>query len=550
MDMDQKVIDPEELSAQDKMAKSSFWLTVGDTGSRILGAVYVIPWVRMMGENGNLANALYGMGYNLYALFLMLSTAGIPSAISKQIAHYNSRGEYATSRKLFHRALVLMAGLGFVAGAFMWVTSPWLAQVSGGEANLIPVIRSLAVSVVVLPPMSVLRGYFLGQSKMAPVAKSQVFEQIARVFYMLAATFVIMSVLKGDYGTAVMHSTLAAFVGAIASYITLLLSYRKDKIGFDVKVENSVGKVKLNTKDLILETIQEAIPFIILGTAITLFKLVDQVTFVNWMKGFTEYSGDQLRILYALFNFNPDKLTMVVVGFATSMSLAGIPLITEAKTRGNHKGLAELISNNLQLFAFVMIPATFGMVALAFPLNTMFYGASHLGTGVLIEATFCALILGLFMMTSQMLQGMYENTSAIAFFLCGLIVKLIFQYPCIRLFEVYGPLVATMLGFGVTCGLNLYKLYKVSRFNRLITARRTVLITLMSLVMLVFVLLTKFLLGFVLSPERAVSSFIMILIVAAVGVAVYGYMALKIRLADKLLGSTAERIRRVLHLKK
>lgn len=90
-----------ELTTQEKMAQGSAWMTMGNIGSRLLGAIYILPWYYWMGANADKANALFGMGYNVYALFLMISTAGIPSAIAKQISFYNSRQEYRTSQKLF-----------------------------------------------------------------------------------------------------------------------------------------------------------------------------------------------------------------------------------------------------------------------------------------------------------------------------------------------------------------------------------------------------------------------------------------------------------------
>ena len=60
------------------------------------------------------------------------------------------------------------------------------------------------------------------------------------------------------------------------------------------------------------------------------FKLVDQYTFVRIMKEFTQYSNDQLLDMMAIFGSNPDKLTMVVIGLATSMASTGLPLISEA----------------------------------------------------------------------------------------------------------------------------------------------------------------------------------------------------------------------------
>lgn len=539
----------QSLSAQERMARGSSWLTLGNVGSRLLGAIYVVPWFYWLGSDQYQANALFNMGYNFYALFLMISTAGIPAAFSKQTAHYNSLNEYATSRRLFKNALAVMAVFGAICSGVMYLSAPWLASISGGGSDLIPVIRSLSVAVLIIPCMSIIRGYFQGQHDMMPYAISQLAEQVARIFYMLLATFFIMKVGSGKYVEAVVQSTFAAFLGAIASILVLLYFFQKNRVRMDYLVEHSANKVKLDTKELILETIREAIPFIIIGTGITIFKLVDQVTFVRTMQGFTTYSESQLQKLFSIFSANPDKLTMVVIGLATSMASTGLPLITEATTLNRRDDLAKLISNNLQLFAFVMLPATFGMMVLAYPLNTFFYAPSHLGTQVLLVACIAGLFLGLYSMTSSMLQGMYENGSAIAYFVIGLLVKLLVQYPLIRVFEVYGPLFSTMIGFAVICGLNLWKLQKVSRFNAVLTFRRVVLIFLMSLGMTVLALVTRQILGIFLNTNSKMQSLVMILLVAAVGGGVYVFMALKTRLADKLLGKMADTIRRKLHLK-
>ena len=90
-----------QTNAQEKMVQSTAWLTIGNIFSRLLGAVYVIPWIAWMQPHGLEANYLYTKGYNVYALFLMISTAGIPAAVAKQTARYNSMNEYGLSKKFY-----------------------------------------------------------------------------------------------------------------------------------------------------------------------------------------------------------------------------------------------------------------------------------------------------------------------------------------------------------------------------------------------------------------------------------------------------------------
>ena len=60
--------------------------------------------------------------------------------------------------------------------------------------------------------------FFQGFNNMKPYALSQIAEQIIRVIWMLLATFFIMKIGTGDYVTAVVQSTFAAFIGMLASY--------------------------------------------------------------------------------------------------------------------------------------------------------------------------------------------------------------------------------------------------------------------------------------------------------------------------------------------
>lgn len=63
---------------------------------------------------------------------------------------------------------------------------------------------------------------------MKPYALSQIAEQIIRVIWMLLATFFIMKIGTGDYVTAVVQSTFAAFIGMLASYGVLFFYLWKE----------------------------------------------------------------------------------------------------------------------------------------------------------------------------------------------------------------------------------------------------------------------------------------------------------------------------------
>ena len=46
-------VDQPILTNQEKMVKGSAWMTASNIISRMLGAIYIIPWYAWMGEHGN-----------------------------------------------------------------------------------------------------------------------------------------------------------------------------------------------------------------------------------------------------------------------------------------------------------------------------------------------------------------------------------------------------------------------------------------------------------------------------------------------------------------
>lgn len=537
-----------QLSQQEQMVRGAAWLTIGNFLSRLLGAIYIIPWYAWMGRFGAQANALFGMGYNIYALFLLVSTVGIPVAVAKQVAKYNTKNQKDTSFYLIREFLKLMLLLGAIFALAMYVFSPLMAAWSGGGEDLVRVMRSLTLAVLVFPAMSVLRGFFQGFNNLKPYAVSQIAEQLIRVIWMLLTAFYIMKLGSGNYVEAVTQSTFAAFIGMLASIAVLIYFLWKEKMLSRV-FSKKPDHVTVDTKSLVIETTKEAIPFVVTGSAVQIFQIIDQWTFSNTMSLFTNYSKASLDIMFAYFAANPNKLTMILIAVATAVSGTGIPLLTENFVKKDKKAAAHLVINNIQMLTMFLLPAILGSVILAKPLYTIFYGQSdQLALNLFIAALIQTLFLAFYTLFSPMLQALFENRKALIYFAYGLIVKLVLQIPCIYLLQAYGPLLATAIGLLVPIVLSYKQIHKVTSFSQTIVFRSNLLIAILTLLMGLVVALVTLGLGLVLSPDGRINSMIYILLVGTVGVAFYGYLTLKTRLLDKMLGSRAAALRKTFRI--
>ncbi|MDF7669532.1 polysaccharide biosynthesis protein [Lactobacillus sp. ESL0703] len=538
-----------EQNTQDTFIKGSAWMTFGSITSRILGALYIIPWFIWMQPYGNIANALTARSYNIYSIFILISTAGIPGAVAKQVAKYNALNEYGVGRKLFRKGLMLMVALGIVSAIIMYVASPLLASNgSRSDPRQVAVMRSLSYAILIIPILSIMRGYFQGYTDMMPSAVSQFVEQLARVVWMLLTAYVIMQVQHGSFVDAVVQSNLAAAIGAVFGIAILVwfLFSRRHKLN-DL-VANSNNEIEVSTMGLFGEIIAQAIPFIIIDAGIQLFYLVDQYTFHPMIASLVKVSYNTIETWYALFALNANKLIMIIVSLASAMAVTAIPLLSAAHAKHDFHGISEQIGNTLDLFLFVMIPAAFGMAAISTPIYTIFYGYDKLGSNILYLSSFTAISLGLFTVLMAVLQGLSENGLAIKYLVLGLIIKIIAQYPMVYVFKVYGPLVATNLGMLVIIFLALKHLQVSYNFNSSRTSRRFIGITSFSIIMFLLVLAVEKGLELVLNPVVRWQALLIVAVAVLVGGIFYVFAAIKSELAQKILGDKIVPILRKLHI--
>ena len=539
---------PTNNKSKKQMRLGTAWLTASNFISRFLGAIYIIPWYIWMGKHGAEANGLFTMGYNIYAWFLLISTAGVPVAVAKQVAKYNTMDQKDHSFTLIREFLKFMLLLGVIFAVVMYLLSPFFARVSGVGKELIPVMQSLSWAVLVFPAMSVIRGFFQGFNNLKPYAMSQIAEQVIRVIWMLLATFFIMKLGTKDYVAAVTQSTFAAFVGMFASMAVLVYFLWKTNLLTSI-LHKPANSAEINSRALLVDTIREAIPFIITGSAIQLFQIIDQMTFINTMKWFTNYSNSQLVVMFSYFSANPNKITMILIAVATSIGGVGIPLLTENYVKGDLKAAARLVQDNLSMLLLFLLPATIGSVLVARPLYTIFYGRpDSLALGLFIFAMLQTIILGIYTVLSPMIQALFQNRKAIIYFGYGVLVKLILQIPFIYLFRAYGPLLATTIGLIVPIILMYQHIRQVTGLNQTILFKRSLLIGILTAIMALLIAIVEVVLGFVFHPSGRISSMLYLVIIGGLGMAIYGAMALRVRLLDRFIGEKAQTLRQKFHI--
>ncbi|WP_160724050.1 putative polysaccharide biosynthesis protein [Bacillus sp. USDA818B3_A] len=529
---------------QSKLLRGTFILTLGTILSKIIGLIYVIPFYQIVGKQGT---QLYSYGYVPYTIFISIATAGVPLAVSKFIAKYNALEEYAVGRKLFKSGLMVMSLTGFAAFLIMYLAAPVLAEMSnpgkGQLDDVVTVMRAVSFALILVPFMSLIRGYFQGHQSMGPSAASQVVEQIVRILFTLVGAYVVLKFLNGSMVTAVSVATFAAFVGAIGGLVVLFWYWYKRKPHLDELLKQDKGTVNISLKEIYKEIFIYAAPFVFVGIANPLFQLIDQFTLTKALveMGTTKKLAETA---FGILNFESHKIVIIPVSLATAFSLTLVPSITKAYVENDRQNLTHQLNQTFQVLLFLTLPAAIGLSLLAEPVYTSFYEHDTLGTQVLGAYAPVAILFSLYSVTAAIMQGINEQRYTILSLLVGLLVKLSLNIPLVKMFETRGAVLATALGYLVSIIINLIVIKYFSRYQYRFVWRRSLLIVIFAGFMWVGTeVMYKILLLF-LSPASKVQSVIIIVISAFVGAGIYFYLGLKSGLATKLFG---DRIERVLH---
>ncbi len=228
--------------------RGTMLLTAASFLSKFLGMIYVIPFTNIVGETGM---TLYGFAYTPYSILISVSTVGVPLAVSKFVSKYNSLDDYYTSMRIFKLGTVLMFITGIVAFFIMYfgadvIAKLFLAEEKKGNffRRCSPCYTNGKLCFNYNRACRSCGAFFQGNQSMGPTAVSQVIEQIARITFLLIGVFLIKVVWDGSNSTAVGLATFSAFVGAIASWVVLLMYWKNRKRFLSEKLDQQKKKSK------------------------------------------------------------------------------------------------------------------------------------------------------------------------------------------------------------------------------------------------------------------------------------------------------------------
>lgn len=537
------------------IVKGTMLLTGATFLSKFLGMIYIIPFNRLIDDPDGMT--LFAYGYTPYNILITISTIGVPLAVSKFVSKYNAIEDYQTGLKIFRIGIILMSITGFLAFLLLFFGAEFIAEITKASsqehaagdisvAEITMVLRMVSFALIIIPAMSIVRGFFQGHQSMGPTAVSQVIEQIVRIVFLLTAVFIIIVVLNGETATAIGFATFAAFIGALASCVVLYVYWKKRKPAIIERAKKQRKVSNIPTKEIVKELFQYAGPFVLIGIATPLYQIVDQITFERAMKAIGQ--GDLVGLTYGAINFNAHKLVIIPVAIATGLSASILPALTKSFNEHTKTVLFKQINQALQIVIVLIVPAVVGLSVLSDLAYGSLFGMENIEiTGPLLGwYAPVGLLFGLFLVTSSILQGINQQRFAVISLSGGLLIKILFNIQLIHTFGAKGMIFGTALAVGTAVTLNLWRIHTSIQFSFKQIFKRTMLVCIFTFLMVLVVWLTKLIFGtFIPYEETTWGAVIMLILGVTFGGSVYLWLGYKSTLLERVLGNKIRILDRV-----
>lgn len=454
--------------------KGALITTLGIVIAKILGIVYVIPFHSIIGDEGG---ALYGYAYTIYTLFVSLASAGVPLAISKLVSEYQTMGYYKAKKKVFLVGRQIALLTGFISFIIILITAPLLAKavlgnVVGGSSikDVTFVIRVIGTAILIVPTLSIYRGYFEGHRLFSPPSISQVIEQIIRVLLIVFGSYTAINVLKLDLTGAVGVALLGATIGAFASYVYLVEKRIKNNQVFNEKIR-MVNEPKISNKVIFKKIVYYAVPFIMIDVFKSLYNYVDMFTVVKGLVNYAKFNAVDAETVYSMLSTWANKFNMILLAISTGVVVSLIPNLTESIVKKDHIQIEKKINQALSILLYLTVPMSLGISFLAKPIWLLFYGSSIYGSSVLSYYIFVGFFIGLFTSLIIMIQTLKDKRIVLISLITGVLIKIILNNYLIRVFyninmpAYYGAITASIIGYLVSSIICLFVLKKKYRIN-------------------------------------------------------------------------------------
>ena len=364
---------------------------------KIIGAIYKIPLNAIIGKQGF---SYYSTAYEIYNVLLMISTAGLPVAMSRMISQANSLGHTNRIRRIYSTARAIFLALGIAGSLLMTVFCRQLAQFQN-QPDAWAAIGALGPCVLLICVMSTFRGFFQGQGNMLPTSVSQVLEAVVKLAVGMLAALVLLKTTN-QVSLAAGGAILGVTVSCLASSVYLFGRFRKAFGALESSSEEPDSYSKTAKSLLAI-----AVPITIGSAGLQILTMLETKIYMGQLLGlgFTQLEADSMKGIYNM----SQTIYNMPCAFITPITISIIPAITSYLTLLDHKGARATEESAARVTGLICMPCAFGLATLAGPVTALLGGYTGddltLSTTLMTIMGFNIMFNAVVLLTNAMMQA-------------------------------------------------------------------------------------------------------------------------------------------------
>lgn len=446
--------------------------------TKILGVIYVIPFYKIIGEQGG---TLYGYAYNIYNIFLIISSAGIPMAISKLTSEYNTLNMEDKKRRMYQLASKFITIFSILSFLICFFFAPQLSNLlignlEGGNKieDVVYVIRLISFALLVIPLLSIKRGYLQGHRYILEPSVSQIIEQVVRIAIILIGSYLCVYIFKLPIKHAVGVSVFAACLGGIATYIYLYIVTKRNKNQLSLDKTNI--KEKKYDKEIISKIIIYSVPFIVINLANSIYTFTDMVLIIRHLPklGFTATDTEFITSVFTTWGV---KFVTILTSISTGLVISLIPNMVKDFTEKNMEKVNQNYNKCLKIIMLIIAPLAIFISVMSKSIWGVFYGYNEYGPMIIKYTIIVTIMDCLYTVINSILQSFNQQKMVYISVVTGIALNIILDVPLMYLFDYlnlpayYGAITASLIGVCIANLMSIIFLKKKIKLNHIETIK-------------------------------------------------------------------------------
>ena len=411
---------------------------------KLMGFLFKVPLNNIIGEDGF---GYFNTAYDVYNVLLMISTTGLPVAMSRMISQAQTLGNHAQIKRIYRTSLYVFLTIGMVGSLGMLFFCRQLSVMVTTNENSWAAIAALAPCVLLICLVSAYRGFFQGQSNMTPTSVSQIFEAVTRLVVGLGLAWLVMKLtgkayvrMQGivlapgetaqDYGDITLAAggaILGVTLGSLISVVYLHHKFRQSN-----QILSLGGGTAKSTRSTMKELLSIAVPITLGSAGLQIINLFDTMIYMRRLTGALQWTEKMADSAKGVYNFCQTVFALPC-SFIPTITIAVIPAITASLTRKDLAEAKATSESSVRTMALIAMPCAAGLFVMAEAVIRLLC-STYTEDKIQLAATMLA-ILGLtvifnslVLLLNAIMQAHGDVVTPVVNMLIGGIIKIIVNY--------------------------------------------------------------------------------------------------------------------------